>query len=255
MTADLIHSLERTVLISARRETVFRFFTDSKRFADWWGEGSTIEGKPGGSYLIRYPNGLLASGKILEMNPPERIVFTYGYESGKPFPPGQSRVTVTLQELEEGTRLTLRHEFSDPSVRDEHIQGWRYQLALFANAASRDQHSDIVQRLDAYYSLWNTISAAERLQKMEGLLKEEVRFHDKHSCTSGWDDLNAHLTAYQNFMPGMNLSRDGEPQQCQGTVISRWIAAKKDGALVAKGSNVFVLSPGGLIRQVTGFWD
>ena len=39
----LDYSLERTVTIAARRETVFRYFTDSERFAAWWGAGSTIE--------------------------------------------------------------------------------------------------------------------------------------------------------------------------------------------------------------------
>ena len=38
MTA-LDHVLERTVLIRARRETVFRYFTDSERFARLVGRG------------------------------------------------------------------------------------------------------------------------------------------------------------------------------------------------------------------------
>ena len=37
---SLEHSLERTVFIAATRATVFRFFTDSERFAAWWGAGS-----------------------------------------------------------------------------------------------------------------------------------------------------------------------------------------------------------------------
>ena len=39
----LDHVLHRTVTIAARRETVFRNFTDSERFAAWWGQGSRIE--------------------------------------------------------------------------------------------------------------------------------------------------------------------------------------------------------------------
>ena len=39
----LDHVVERTVTIAARRETVFRYFTDSERFAAWWGAGSTID--------------------------------------------------------------------------------------------------------------------------------------------------------------------------------------------------------------------
>ena len=69
MTA-LDHVLERTVLIRARRETVFRYFTDNERFAAWWGTGSTIEARPGGTLSIRYPNGVLASGEVIEVVPP-----------------------------------------------------------------------------------------------------------------------------------------------------------------------------------------
>ena len=255
MQNDLIHSLERRILICAERSTVFRFFTHSNLFADWWGEGSTIDGRVGGSVLIRYPNGILASGKILELEPPERIVFSYGYASGKPFPAGESRVAITLEESGTGTLLTLRHELADAAVRDEHVQGWRYQLALFANVASRYQHSNVQQQVDAYFDLWNTTDSKARLKKMNGLLQQDFSFQDRYSCTSGLEDLNAHLTAYQHFMPGLRISREGEPQQCQGTVLSRWIATGSDGTPAGKGLNVFLLSPQGLVRSVTGFWD
>ena len=50
--APLPHSLDRTIVIRARRETVFRYFTDSLRWAKWWGAGSMIDpefttGRPG----------------------------------------------------------------------------------------------------------------------------------------------------------------------------------------------------------------
>jgi uncharacterized protein YndB with AHSA1/START domain len=51
----LEHSLERTLTILARRETVFRFFTDSERWARWWGAGSTVDPRPGGPIRILYP--------------------------------------------------------------------------------------------------------------------------------------------------------------------------------------------------------
>src|SRR5262249_50376927 len=76
--------LERTVVIGARPATVFRFFTDSERWASWWGAGSTIEARPGGRLFIRHPNGVESAGEVLEVAPPERIVFTYGLP---PHPP------------------------------------------------------------------------------------------------------------------------------------------------------------------------
>ena len=41
-------------------------------------------------------------------------------------------MTIELQPADTGTRLRLTHEFAEASPRDHHIQGWRYQLALFA---------------------------------------------------------------------------------------------------------------------------
>jgi len=255
MTNELIHGLKRTIVIAARRSTVFRYFTDSARFADWWGEGSSIEGRKGGVVEIRYPNGVLAFGEILEITPPERVVFTYGYESGKPIPPGSSLVTVLLKDHSEGTELTLIHDFSDAAVRDHHIQGWRYQLALFSNVASRYEHSNVQEIVDSYYELWNTTDANLRAERMSKILDPGIRFQDKHSCTSGMEDLTPHLAAMHQFMPGLTISREGDVQECQGTAISRWITRRADGTESAKGLNVYHLTPDGKIARVIGFWQ
>ena len=42
-----VERLDRTVVIRARPETVFGFFTDSGRWAAWWGAGSTIDPQAG----------------------------------------------------------------------------------------------------------------------------------------------------------------------------------------------------------------
>ncbi len=85
---ELPYKLNRTVLIDATPETVFRFFTDSARWAVWWGTGSAIDARPGGEVYIRYPSGVEVVGEVLEVRPPEQISFTYGYASGNPIPPG-----------------------------------------------------------------------------------------------------------------------------------------------------------------------
>jgi len=110
---SLPHHVDRTLLIQASPEIVFNFFTDSARWARWWGTGSTIDARPGGKLKIRHPNGVEVLGEVLEIAVPERIVFTYGYEGGKPIPLGGSRVTIRLEAAERGTRLNLRHEFEE----------------------------------------------------------------------------------------------------------------------------------------------
>jgi uncharacterized protein YndB with AHSA1/START domain len=246
--------LDRTVTIAARRETVFRYFTDSERFAAWWGKGSRIEPVPGGAVQIRFPNAIVAGGEVVEIVPPERIVFSYGFESGQPIPIGASRVTITLEETARGTLVRLRHELPSAEVRDEHVQGWRYQLALFANVVAKEAHAGIGTLADRFFACWNETDAAKRRAELQALASEELAFRDPYSCTSGIDDLSAHIAASQRFMPGVVLERQGEARSCQGTALVAWIVRGADGNERAKGTNVFELTHDGRIARVTGFW-
>jgi uncharacterized protein YndB with AHSA1/START domain len=252
---SLDHVLERSVTIRAQRSTVFRFFTDSQRFAAWWGPGSRIDPRPGGEVHIRYPNGAVAAGAVVELCEPDRIVFTYGYEgAAKPIPPGGSLVTVTLEEVPEGTLLRLRHAFADASVRDQHVQGWRYQLAVFAVAAARDQHSGVESAIDRFLAVWSEADPAVRQSELEAVAMPSLAFRDAFSATDGIADLGAHVAAAQMFMPGVRLERRGGVRQCQGTAIADWVALAADGGERRRGCNVFDLAPDGRIARVVGFW-
>src|SRR5262249_14608666 len=110
----LTEMLDRTVVIRAEPSVVFRYFTDSVRFAAWWGAGSSIDARPGGAVRIRYPNGVAASGEVVDLVPGKQIRFTYGYDANPAVPPGSTRVTIDLAPHSEGTRLHLHHEFADP---------------------------------------------------------------------------------------------------------------------------------------------
>lgn len=252
---SLEHSLERTVFIAAECSTVFRFFTDSGRFAAWWGAGSLIEPRKGGAVRIRYPNGVMASGEVVDIEPDRRIVFTYGYEGeGKSIPPGGSLVTITLTQEPRGTRLRLRHELPTAQARDEHVQGWRYQLALFGNVAAADQHAGLEARVDAFFGVWAETDASARRLALHAIASEALVFRDRFSCTSGPDDLAEHIGAAQFHMPGVRLRRDGAVRQCQGVALTDWVAQGPDGATRGRGTNVFELAPDGRLAGVTGFW-
>ena len=255
MTPDpLPYRLDRTILIRASRDTVFAFFTDSERWASWWGAGSHIEGRPGGRMLIRHPNAVEASGEVLEVLAPERIVFTYGYESGPASPPGSSRVTIVLEACEQGTRLHLTHEFADGKARDEHEQGWRYQLAVFANVVTDLAHAGAMDTIDRWFAAWSEPDKGTRDRAVEGVTTLHVRVQDRYSLLDGRDDVLKHLDAIQRFMPGLTLQRDGVARHCQGTMLADWIARRKDGEEQGRGSNVFELDGSGQIVSVVGFW-
>jgi uncharacterized protein YndB with AHSA1/START domain len=246
-------TLERRITICARPETVFRYFTDSDRFARWWGEGSRIDGRPGGEVLIRLPGGPSVKGEILEIEPPRRIVFTYQFAGG--IPADGSLVTITLDGSEQGTVLNLRHAFSSAKIRDQHVQGWRFQLALFSKAVVEEGLAGVVERVDAWLRAWGDPDAGQRRALLESCATPGVVFRDAYSATEGRADLLAHLDAVQIFMPGVRLVRDGDVRLSHGTAIARWIANREDAAPLGRGINVYDLSPDGLLAKVVGFWE
>jgi len=251
---SLPHRLERTIAIDAPREAVFRFFTDTPRWAAWWGAGSTIDARPGGPLLILHPGGVEVRGEVVEIAPPERIVFTYGYASGSPIPAGGSRVTIHLAAEGRGTRLRLVHEFAEEAARDHHVQGWRYQLSLFANVVLDELHAGAGDKVDGWFAAWSEPDEAARAQTLAAVAAPDVRFRDRFSLVTGMADLLPHLVATHRFMPGFRLRREGGVRHCQGTVLADWVAVGADGQERGRGTNVFTLDADGRIESVTGFW-
>jgi uncharacterized protein YndB with AHSA1/START domain len=251
----LPHTLDRTILIHAAEDVVFRYFTDSARWAAWWGAGSTIDARPGGAVFIRYPNGVEVSGEVVESTPPARIVFTYGYASGAPIGPGASLVTIRLEPVAQGTRVHLTHAFAEAAVRDHHVQGWRYQLSLFANVVSDETHQGVGALVDRWFAAWADRDASSRDATLAAIASPDIQMRDRFSCVDGLDELSAHIAGAQRFMPGVRLQATGAPRHCQGTVIADWTAIGPGGQPQGSGTNVFVLDTGGRISSVTGFWS
>jgi uncharacterized protein YndB with AHSA1/START domain len=249
---QLPHRLERTIDIQAERETVFRFFTDGARWASWWGAGSEIDPQVGGKVLIRYPGGVEVTGNIVEVVPPERLVFTYGFVQGQPVPPGGSLVTIELEARGAATRLHLSHAFAEPTVRNEHVQGWRYQLSLFANVVKDDLHANAAELADEWFAAWSAEPAVAEM-KIRTLAAANLTMRDRFSAIAGVDDVLAHIAAARRFMPGIVMQRNGLVCHCQGMVLADWIA-QSDGQERASGTNVFILDSHGRIEAVTGFW-
>ena len=251
---DLAHRLDRSVVIHAPQENVFRFLTDTPRWAAWWGAGSVIDPRVGGAMLIRLPDGTEMSGEVLEVQPPERMVFTYGFVKGEPIAPGRSRVTIRLEPHRQGTHLHLTHEFAEETVRDHHIQGWRYQLALFSNVVADELHVGAATLVDTWFDVWAEPDEKTREAALRRVADRELRFQDRFGNTNGLDDLLPHIAAAQFHMPGLRMRRVGDIRHCQGTALVDWVATGGDGQERARGTNVFVLGATGRIQSVTGFW-
>ena len=128
------HSVSITRFFDAPREDVFEAFTNAQAMREWYGPESftcpRVDSDPrvGGKYLIemRSPNGspFIVSGTYQEVQPPEKLVFTWAWLEGKAFG-NESLVTIHFGTKNGGTEMTLLHT-GLASVEDAtaHEGGW-----------------------------------------------------------------------------------------------------------------------------------
>ncbi len=248
----LDHVLERSLVIHAERATVFRFFADSERFARWWGAGSTIDPRVGGRLAIRHPNGVVVSGEVTDLVDGERIAFTYGYESGQPIGPGESLVTITLEDVADGTRLDLRHAFHEAGVRDAHLAGWRYHLAVFAKVVSDEQFAGAEHIIDGWFAAWNADEEDDRRRALESVASASIEFRDPFGVTSGVEDLLGHIRQARLHLKTFALGREGAVRRSHGLALAAFAARDGEGKQVMQGENLYELAPDGKLARVIG---
>ena len=114
---------------------MFPYFTDPARYVQWMGTDAALEPVPGGYYRVGMRDGVQAAGEFVEIDPPRRVVFTWGWTHDHAVPPGTTRVVVTLQAEDGGTRVVLRHHgLPDDEQRDHHRKGWQLYLGRLISA-------------------------------------------------------------------------------------------------------------------------
>ena len=129
-------SVTREVRIAASPETIFEFFTDPIKMIRWKGTAADLNAEVGGSYRVDVRPGNVAVGSYVLMDPPHRIVFTWGWEGDPNVPPGSSRVEITLTPDGDHTLVTLTHsDLPDAASGAAHAEGWDYFLPRLATAA------------------------------------------------------------------------------------------------------------------------
>lgn len=130
--ADLVFEAR----IAASPETVFGFFTDPERAVLWMGDQATLDPRAGGIYRVGVREQFTARGSYVEVDPPRRVVFTWGWEQGMPtVPPGSTTVEVDLEPDGDGTLLRLTHSGLPPQMRPPHAAGWTHYVARLEIAA------------------------------------------------------------------------------------------------------------------------
>jgi uncharacterized protein YndB with AHSA1/START domain len=126
---------ETSVDLPAPVEEVFRYLTDPAAMVRWMGQHATLEPAAGGTFEVDI-NGVPVRGRYLEIDPPRRIVVSWGVAGSADLPPGTTEVEFTLTPAGGGTRLRLVHRNLPASQAPMHGTGWTHFLDRLAVAAA-----------------------------------------------------------------------------------------------------------------------
>jgi uncharacterized protein YndB with AHSA1/START domain len=125
MTA--VEPVTAAIDIDAPIEAVYAMFTEPRELIRWIGIRAMLEPTPGGQFRFELMPGEFCSGRYVELDPPRKVVFTWGWESGAlPVEPGSSTVTVELSHVDDGkTHVQLTHsDLPSDAMREHHTGGW-----------------------------------------------------------------------------------------------------------------------------------
>src|SRR5262249_5383228 len=125
--ADQLGVLVESVLVDADPTEVYEYFTSAKSMATWMGHRASLDPRPGGEFAVDV-NDSEIRGRYVELDPPRRIVFTWGFVGSSELPPGASTVEVTFTRESEGTLVEVVHSGLPVSERERHAHGWAHFL-------------------------------------------------------------------------------------------------------------------------------
>ena len=142
-TSTTDREIVTTRVVDAPREHVFEAWIDPKHVAQWWGpDGFTntiqeMDVRPGGvwRFVMHGPDGIDYKNKSIfdEIVKPERLV--YSHVSGPVF-----RMTVTFDEQDGKTTVTMRMRFETAAERDKAVKVFGAVEGAKQTLARLEQH-------------------------------------------------------------------------------------------------------------------
>ena len=136
MTAEIRgDAIVATEHIKAPPEVIFPYFTDPGLIVKWIGDQAELDPQPGGVVSLDMGE-VLARGAYITVEPPHRVVFTWGIPGSDTLPPGGSAIEVLLAPDGDGTMVVLTHRGLPSTHIPSHRAGWEHRLRLAQVAAS-----------------------------------------------------------------------------------------------------------------------
>lgn len=123
-----------SIEIEAQPADVFTYLVTPRGMTAWMGQRAVLDPHPDGVFEVDIA-GSPIRGRYLEVEPPHRVVVSWGVASSDDLPPGTSTVAFTLTPTATGTRVEVVHSGLPDPLLDGHADGWGHFLPRLAVAA------------------------------------------------------------------------------------------------------------------------
>ena len=110
--------------IKAPPEVVFPYFTDPALIVEWIGNRAELD-----------MGEVVARGAYIAVEPPYRVVFSWGISGSDVLPPSGSTVEVALTPDADDTMVVLTHRGLPSTHVGNHRAGWEHRLGRLLVAA------------------------------------------------------------------------------------------------------------------------
>ena len=129
-------TIDYRIHIDAPVEDVFHLLTDAAGLQRWMANHAIVDARPGGVLQWTHENGATMVGRFIEIEPPHRVVFAYGWEHDlMGVSPESTTVEIVLNEAAGGTDLRLSHRGLPEDARPDHEAGWIHFFGELAEIA------------------------------------------------------------------------------------------------------------------------
>ena len=125
-----------TERIRATPDQVFDFLVQPDKLVRWMGREARLDPQPGGEFWVDVTGDDIARGTYVDVDRPNRVVVTWGWEGSEHVPPGSSTVAFHLTADGDETVVELVHSGLPGGQDDEHRKGWSHYLPQLAETAA-----------------------------------------------------------------------------------------------------------------------
>ncbi len=129
-----MNELRYEIEIEADPEVIYRHLTEREGLLRWIASDAVADPVPGGALCWTHHNGAVMEGRFVELEPPTRVVFRYGWRDDlMGVPPESTTVEILLNHRGHRTVVTLIHRDLPPAAAPDHRRGWVHFLGQLAD--------------------------------------------------------------------------------------------------------------------------